>query len=177
MVHLKIGKKGPPKKITAAQKAKRRAATAKWSAKNKAETARREAKKLAENTALAKKYPLPAGIKVADLQFPKRHYVESFEMRYIERFGWVIPTLHIANGGRHGGGSRTYAISVKGTPCRVGNGPHVLAIVTVYVSDANKKRLETYLNLRHDGQAKAGETRDRISSRRLLTQMRRTAGW
>lgn len=127
---------------------------------------------------------LPAGIEAADLLYPswsdrekdplvKDYTEQSFEMWYTARFGWCIPTLLI---GRRPGphGDRTYAVSVKdqGT-VRIGAGPHLLHRVEVFVRQRREKALRPYLALRMTGQAKAGEIRDVISTRRLRGSLRR----
>lgn len=92
-----------------------------------------------------------------------------------ERFGWVLTTLGISKGKRYSGQTdRSYGISIKDEGLvTVGKGPHVLATVEVYLSDANLPRLQKYLDLWKKGMAKAGDTRDRISTRRANTIARR----
>lgn len=139
-----------------------------------------------KKTVPAVKYELPKGCTAKDLVPPKwnakiRHlYADDFELWYTEKMGWVIPTLFIRNPGsraRDGAAPRTYAIAVNnGGTCRVGIGPHVLARHSVYVTEANKTRLQWLLDLKHDGAVRSNETRDRISTRRAVGQEMRAAG-
>lgn len=111
-------------------------------------------------------YPLPAGILKSDLEYPKakdwQHPTPDeqmaydccgqFELWYISSFGWVIPTLQISSGQHRYRPSsaprRTYAICVKdGKGCRVGHGPHVKEIVTVYVRKSRVEALKVYIDL------------------------------
>lgn len=86
------------------------------------------------------------------------------------RLGWIVCTLPI-------GKDRTYGISVeRKSVCRAGGGPHVLACVTVRLTEKNIKRLQSYLDLYKEGMIDAGSTRDRISSRRAEGQVRRARG-
>lgn len=86
-------------------------------------------------------------------------------------FGWVICTLAI-NGSR----GRTYGMTMDGKVCRVGNGPHVLDQLCVYVKATNLKRLMPLIELLRKGLADAGTIRDRIGSRRAEGQLRRSRG-
>lgn len=105
----------------------------------------------------------------------------EFELWYTERFGWCIPTLLIGSASarnRRGSGpaiqDRTYAVAVKDHQmCRMGMGPHVLATVHVYVTVGRLNALQPFLDLRNKGLASAGDTRDRISTRRAQTSARR----
>lgn len=141
-----------------------------------------------------RKAALPDGILAADLKAldwkdaadraPEGMPWEDreFELWYTERFGWCIPTLDIA-GARRGMPRRTYGVIIgdrlkvreaaRGGLVTMGAGPHVLATLRVYVRTANAERMAPYITLRREGQAKAGETRDRISTRRMNTIARR----
>jgi hypothetical protein len=89
---------------------------------------------------------------------------------------WVLTTLRIGGAGR-GASERYYGIDVASKKvCRVGKGPHVLDVVTVYVSKANKDRLWKYVDLHQEGLAQAGGIRDRISTRRAQGQIHRANG-
>lgn len=125
---------------------------------------------------------LPTNVKSTDCTYPKwsktNRVVDSFELWYTERFGWVIPTLTISKA-KFGTARRTYAIAIKdGQICTVGNGPHVLAQTTVYVTPKRQKALQSFLDIRTKGQGNAGMIRDRISTRRANTSLRRAQfGW
>ena len=88
---------------------------------------------------------------------------------------WIITTLPISKGKR-GNADRSYAIALDGKACRVGNGPHVKAEVTVYLSTVNWDRLLPYVELYLKGLEQAGMVRDRISSRRAQGQINRANG-
>ena len=131
---------------------------------------------------------LPAGITEKDTTYPKGEpYTSdydnaSFEMFYTERFGWVIPCLLIsrASGRQHRMGAttdRSYAIAVRDRAMvRVGLGPHVKRAVTVHVRKSREAALKPFIDLRTEGSSNANDTRDRISTRRMQTSMRRS-GW
>ncbi len=90
--------------------------------------------------------------------------------------GWVLTTLAIGGAGKQAT-ARTYGITVeKQGLVRVGRGPHVLATATVYLSTENIARLQKYVDLWLKGMEGAGNTRDRISSRRAQGQMMRAQG-
>ena len=108
-----------------------------------------------------------------------RYEDRTFELWHTERFGWCIPTLNIrALSGRAAARGaetrRTYAVTVDGgaVVC-VGMGPHVTAHVTVHVTVGRLEALRPLLELREKGAGDAGSIRDRISSRRAQTSMRR----
>ncbi len=124
--------------------------------------------------------PLPPEVKDKDLKYPsykskvKRIWDSDFELWYTERFGWCIPTLAISKA-RRGSGyqDRTYGISLSGETVTMGKGPHVLRTVAVYVTESNVKRLQKFISLKESGTGKAGDIRDRISTRRANTMARR----
>lgn len=137
--------------------------------------------------------PLPREVIAKDLTAPKwndpdnldygpgEDPIRSFELWYVERFGWVIPTLEISSG-RHryrpsSDTRRTYAIGVDGQSCRVGHGPHVKATVVVYVRKSRRAALQRLLDLYAQGLESANVTRDRISTRRMQGSMRRSWSW
>lgn len=129
----------------------------------------------------SKEIKLPEGILAADLKMDYKkdseandYPVDRFELWYTNGFGWVIPTLLINRARRGATADRTYAIAVDGRGCRVGQGPHVLRQETVYVRPSRIAALQKYLDLKTKGEINANETRDRISSRRMATQARRT---
>jgi hypothetical protein len=105
----------------------------------------------------------------------------EFELWYTERFGWIIPTLQIAavtarRAARGATLRRTYAIAIKdGALVRAGFGPHVLEHHTVYVKASRLDALTPLLDLAVKGEADAGDCRDRISTRRAQTAMRRSS--
>ena len=137
---------------------------------------------------------LPPGITAADLEWPRYPADGSGPERaayhsargagnhgqltyYLVQGGkapyWVIATLEIARG-KGGRADRTYAIGIDdGQVCRVGQGPHVLAVVTVQIGPANIDRLEKHIQLYNKGLAAAGVIRDRIGTRRAQGQLRR----
>ena len=124
---------------------------------------------------------LPDGILASDLKYPsgpQRVWGKDFELWFVTGFGWCIPTLTIRNASRRetrGYARRTYAVRVEtGTPCRIGQGPHVTARVTVYASKKREKALAKYFALQTEGESVANQMRDRISTRRLRSSM---GGW
>ncbi len=140
------------------------------------------------------KIALPDGITTADLL--RRDYENpierapeglpyedhDLELWYTPRFGWCIPTLDISNS-RRGMPRRTYGVAIGGTRdgkrgavVTMGNGPHVLATVRVYVRKCNVARVTPFLELRREGQGSAGSIRDRISTRRAQGQVHRALG-
>jgi hypothetical protein len=140
---------------------------------------------------IIKNHPLPADIEFDDLFYPaygdsdslnevdqsdyQTQRLISFELLKTERFGWVIPTLFISKT-KTQSANRTYATSLDGKQCRVGNGPHILATLVVYVTKKNKQRLANkYLKLITDGMVSANETRDIISTRRMNGALRRNS--
>lgn len=134
---------------------------------------------------------LPAGVLESDLVYPsyqerdkdeskRLNYDAGFDLWLISSFGWVVPTLAISRGGQ-----RTYAVAVgegvprparRGAQVRVGNGPHVLEQVRVYVTKGRASALKPYAELKLSGEVGANETRDRISSRRAQGQVMRQQG-
>lgn len=132
---------------------------------------------------------LPKGILKSDLKYKAKELTASqqkrlealgldrysmsffsprFEMLDIEACGWTIPTLLIAKAGRNSTyADRTYAITLKGTMCRVGKGPHVLNTIRVFVTRDSFDRLFPFLELYAKGLKAANQTRDRISTRRM----------
>lgn len=133
---------------------------------------------------------LPAGILKIDLEYPsyksKNKLVYEGEHRGHLTFhkvadrGWVIATLPIS-AGRKGFAARTYAIEVEKKPysdehqiVTVGNGPHVLSTVEVYVTTNRLKALQPFIDIFNKGLVTAGTIRDRISTRRANTVARRS---
>ena len=118
---------------------------------------------------------MPPNVQPIDLKYPEGgcnyklgdngclHFYKT------SRFGWCVATLSI-------GRDRTYAVTLDGSQVRVGNGPHVEARATVYLSSANAKRLEKYTDLYAAGVGASNDIRDRISSRRAEGQVRRGRG-
>lgn len=139
----------------------------------------------------AKKLPppdLPPDVTAADLEYPRYedraddvpmdvHYGLTFYKT--TRLGWTLLTLEIRSGKRRYRPSttdRSYGITMDGGLCRVGNGPHVLTTVKVHLTKSNIGRLRKYVDLWTKGMAAAGDTRDRISTRRAQGQAHRAAG-
>lgn len=132
----------------------------------------------------AKDIQLPDEIQARDLEYPSwesrknndnNRIVEQFEMWFTERFGWCIPTLFISKARRGTGmNDRSYGISLNGTVVTIGKGPHVLKTVTVYVRQRRLEKLQKFLDLKKTGEGKAGDIRDRISTRRANTILNRS---
>lgn len=133
---------------------------------------------------------LPFGLKASDLSYPKRpktydwrkpqpfDVLHTFTLYETERLGWIITTLHIRNPGsrhRQGAQARTYGVDTRGQVVTVGLGPHVKRTITVYVSRARAEALKALIDLHERGLADAGSIRDRISTRRAQTTMRRAS--
>lgn len=128
---------------------------------------------------------LPAGVKPLDLEYPKyddadkRDYTVGdhgeLTMYYTNRFGWCIATLGISNS-RRGMPARTYGIAVKTKQAvSMGNGPHVLKQIRLYVRQSRVADLKPYTDLYNEGMIKAGEIRDSRSSKIAATRARRNA--
>jgi hypothetical protein len=133
---------------------------------------------------------LPFGLKAPDLAYPKRpkkydwrkeqpfDVLHTLTLYETERFGWVVTTLHIRNPGRRhrsDAQARTYGVTKDGNVVTVGLGPHVKRTLTVYVTRGRAEALKTLVELHERGMADAGSIRDRISSRRAQTTLRRSA--
>jgi len=126
---------------------------------------------------------LPRGVKASDLKSPKIGDLASevgdwgvLTFYKTQGLGWVIATLKIG-GGRNGRDDRTYGVIVEtGKQCRVGNGPHVLATVRVYVRQSRVEALKRYIDLYGQGVADSNQIRDRISTRRAQGQLHRAQG-
>jgi hypothetical protein len=101
-----------------------------------------------------------------------------------------LATLPIGAARRGSGfADRTYAIEVAEKPysngehqiVTVGKGPHITQTITVYVTVNRLKALQPYLDIYQKGLGSAGSIRDRISTRRANTVMRRSGnglgGW
>lgn len=114
-------------------------------------------------------------IKFADLQAMGLES-DSLTFYLTEGFGWVLLTLHISKARRAASTDRSYAITLDGKLCRVGKGPHVKKVLTVYLKSNNVERLSKLIELHKQGQGDAGVVRDRISSRRAEGQLRRQRG-
>jgi hypothetical protein len=103
------------------------------------------------------------------------HLPLRFELWYVRAFGWCVPTLLIRQPGRRSSqtSARTYATTLDGKPVRIGLGPHVEVTCTVHVREGSRKRLQSYLDLQRNGAVTANEIRDRISTRRAQSALRR----
>ena len=126
---------------------------------------------------------LPDGIRESDTVRPRYERCKdvpwesrTFELWHTAAMGWCIPTLLIGKASGRQTTDRTYATTLAGKPCRIGKGPHVTRVVTVYVTTARLQALQRFLDLRTKGAADAGQIRDRISSRRAQGQVERAAG-
>lgn len=147
-------------------------------------------KKAEPKKAAAPKVELPPDVIKSDTEYPTHDERPDTnvpeDIRYqgltfykTKSLGWVLCTLNISSGRRRYGPSttaRNYGITMDGKVCRVGSGPHVLATVKVYLTKANIERLGKYITLWVTGMSLAGETRDRISTRRAQGQVHRAAG-
>lgn len=104
-----------------------------------------------------------------------------FELWFVDGWGWCIPTLLISNAGSRrvnstgaGATKRTYAVRVDNRETvRIGLGPHVKGTYTVNVTKKSLPAMEKYFTLIQEGQTKAGQIRDTISTRRAQGAMRR----
>ena len=139
-------------------------------------------------TKIITKSSLPFGLKESDLKWPKRprdykwgkphqtDVLHSIVLYETQRFGWIVTTLLIRNPGRHSRSdaqARTYGVDKDGKVVRVGLGPHVLRTIEVHVTRGRAEALKTLSDLYVKGLADAGSIRDRISSRRAQTNLRR----
>ncbi len=87
-------------------------------------------------------------------------------------WGWVLTTLIISGKGRRGSTDRYYSIGVDDSKIyTVGRGPHVQAVVEVYITTKNRDRLWKYVELHQKGLGEAQTIRDRIGSRRAQGQL------
>lgn len=133
-----------------------------------------------------KEHPLPEGVLKSDLT-AEADYDNSradqlqesvgtsarFELWYIERLGWCVPTLSINNRMR-ADSHRTYGVCLKdGSLVTMGQGPHVLAKLEVMVNKGNAQRLGAIIDRIAQGAVKAHVCRDRISTRRVNSIARR----
>ena len=128
------------------------------------------------------KLELPPGITVEDTKWGGSADANVYALGnsgqitfYKTSLGWVITTLGIANSTR-GQAARSYAITLDGAICRVGQGPHVTAQVTIYIKASRVEALKKYTDLYTKGMVAAGTTRDRISSRRAEGSQMRAEG-
>lgn len=125
---------------------------------------------------------LPMGLRVADTKYPKQPCLYRLTMYEIAQRGttqWAIATLHIRNPGRRSADTataRTYGIKLNGEIITMGLGPHVKQTITVYVTADRVKVLQPLVDLYLKGAAAANEIRDRVSSRRANTILRRGGG-
>jgi hypothetical protein len=133
---------------------------------------------------------LPKGISESDTKWLSRseqytadYDSHSFELFYTERFGWVIPCLHISNAtrlqrARGAATDRSYAIGVNDHKLvSVGKGLHVKRVVTVHVRAKREAALLPFIALRREGLEKASEYRDQLSSRRMQSRSRSFSMW
>jgi hypothetical protein len=113
-----------------------------------------------------------------------RELSQTLTFYQTQGFGWCLMTLEISRGKR-GHADRSYGVIVGGTSeqnrrrgevCRCGNGPHVTAVVTVWLNTENAERLKGYVAMWKKGMADAGMIRDRISTRRAKGQQMRAEG-
>jgi hypothetical protein len=98
--------------------------------------------------------------------------LRNLQMYFTERFGWCITTLFIKGAGRQDT-ARYYGITTTGQPVRIGHGPHVKHEAHVYLRKSRVAALQPYIDLYNKGLEDAHNTRDRISTRRVMTTMRR----
>jgi hypothetical protein len=128
---------------------------------------------------------LPKDVREADLKYPswksKVRVEQTLTLYYVTmtRDGgkdWFIANLQIRRS-RNGHANRTYATRVSDgkTGWRIGAGPHVTKTITVYVTTKNKARLAKLVDMASKGEEDANIIRDRISSRRAQSALRRGA--
>ena len=135
---------------------------------------------------------LPKGILQSDLKYPSYksdnklvydgNHHGQLTLHYVTGRGWVIATLPISNA-RAGSGfeGRTYAIEVdkkdsysdEHNIVTVGKGPHITHTVTVYITTKRVSALQPFIDIFNKGLVSAGTIRDRISTRRATTVLRR----
>lgn len=97
-------------------------------------------------------------------------------MHYVTGRGWVIATLHISRS--RTAADRTYGIEIgSGGIVTVGNGPHIVETIEVLLKRNRVPALQKYLDLYNKGMVDANTIRDRISTRRANTVMRRGSGF
>jgi hypothetical protein len=119
---------------------------------------------------------LPIGILKSDLKYDKLARY-TFDLWLVKGIGWCIPTLFIAKAKRSDRADRYYAVHIdSGKLCRIGNGPHIEELHTVYVAPKRAEALQKFLDLRTQGEVDANVVRDRRSSRRAQGQLNRAAG-
>jgi hypothetical protein len=146
-------------------------------------------------TATVKSPELPKGILKSDLKSPswksknklvyEGNHRGVLTLHYVTNRGWVIATLPIS-AARAGSGfeARTYAIEVAKKPyssdehniVTVGKGPHITHTVSVYITTKRQKALQPFIDIFNKGLVSAGTIRDRISTRRASTVLRRSGG-
>lgn len=117
-------------------------------------------------------YPSNKGKDVADYTLGQHGVLNLY---YTEAVGWCVTTLPI--GGKTSQyPDRTYAISIKDKKSvRIGGGPHVTRVVTIYLRKDNKAH-KALADLYLEGMTRAGTIRDRIGSRRAQGQEMRAQG-
>ncbi len=139
---------------------------------------------------IQKDIALPKGINADDLKYPqapknlpykkysawmqgKGKLVEPRELMFYftERFGWCITTLFISRG--KNGSDRFYGVKLDGGCVSMGNGPHVLKQVHVYLRASRLKDLQQFIDTYNTGLKLAHGIRDSISTRRSNTAARR----
>lgn len=141
----------------------------------------------------SKTIPLPDGVIESDLKSPAYNSDNRIlwnlpcqgmlTFHYVPPRGWCIATLPIGNA-RPGSGyeGRTYAIEVETKNSystehnivTIGKGPHITKTITVYVTTKREAKLKKYLDIYTEGLTAANQIRDRISTRRANTALRRS---
>jgi hypothetical protein len=142
-------------------------------------------RKTTTTTTKKTKPTLPEGILPIDLERPKYDAKDgmvysinngSFTLHNTTRMGWCVATLHISRGKR-GQPDRTYGARLTdGSTVTIGNGPHVLETIEVYVRKSRVKALQHLIDTHTKGMTNAGMIRDRIGSRRAQGQLMRAEG-
>ena len=98
------------------------------------------------------KIDLPEGVIASDLNYPKWSSKDQLnrtvgdngylQFNFTTSFGWCLATLGIARG-RNGNADRTYGVRVSdGAQIRMGQGPHILKSITVYVRTSRSEKLK-----------------------------------
>lgn len=121
-------------------------------------------------------FPRPKKFPASEAWYQENRVIKNITLYRTERFGWVVCTLHIRNAGRARAGSpaRSYGISERGEICTVGLGPHVLETLEVRIRANRAEALKGLIALHAKGEVDANSIRDRISSRRAQTSLRRS---
>jgi len=131
---------------------------------------------------------LPKGVRKSDTEYdfkvglkrdPNNPYLPTILTFYLVKSLrradlWVMTTLSINSKGR------AYGIGIEDEKMyRVGQGPHVVKTVKVYLNNQNLERLQKYVDLYMKGAENANMLRDQRSTRIMRTKLRKAqlASW